>query len=74
MADYTGIRSKGYAPRLNAFVLMNTQDKVGAVSEARVKLLSQYEKPPAALFAVDPWEVRVIPASWGYPPRVMVTF
>lgn len=74
---YTGIRSRLPNLKFNAFIIMDTQDADQATADARDRLRKYVEKNPEAVAIVDaaePWEVKIIPAGWGYPPRVMVTW
>lgn len=74
MTAYTGIRTRHHGLRINAFIEMGTQDAAAAVERTRQLLREQFEDVPAEIDTLEPWKVECIPASWGFPPRVMVTW
>ena len=75
----TSLRGRHRNLRYNAFVIL-TPDAEDGVRQARDKLKQQYLDQFGALPSdvnldkAAPWKVEEIPASWGYPDRVMVTF
>lgn len=78
---YTGVRCRYPWLRINAFIHMDTQDAQTSIARSRLELMEQFEKQGqrtseigADVASLEPWKVEVIPASWGYPPRVMVTW
>ena len=78
MTEHDSIRGTFTNLRYNAWIEMGTQDADAAIASTREKLRAQlalqYPHTNFSPDSIEPIEVKVIPASWGYSPRVLVTW